>query len=135
IKRKLDGKYVTLAQERVFGRPDEYDRERNPVLLPVGRWLEMRSLVAAEPDGVRIELAIRDPDARSRWRRAGSARDDGADGTPIRDAGSVGLRTDFMDVAFDRLIVREPPDPEVVRAFSGPSPPAAVTAVLSRPRS
>lgn len=122
IKRKLGGRYVTLAQERVFGSAKEYDRERNPVLIPIGRWLEMRSLVVDDRGGgVRIELFVREPEIDSGWRRAVAVIDDGVDGEPIRAAGSVGLRTDFMDVAFDRLIVREPPDPAALGTIAGPT--------------
>jgi hypothetical protein len=122
VKRKLDGRYVTLAQERVFGTAKEYDRRRNPILLPVGRWLEMRSLVVDDAGGgVRIDLFVRDPELDSEWRRVVSVIDDGADGPPIREAGSIGLRTDFMDVAFDRLVVREPPEPSAPGSIAGPA--------------
>jgi hypothetical protein len=108
IKKKLHGRYVTLAVQPVYGTPDLYDRDRNPSLLPAGRWIGMASVVRNEPDGsVRIALYTRDEDAaKSAWTLAVEAMDDGRSGAPIREPGHAGLRSDFMDVEFAGYFAR-----------------------------
>ena len=99
IKKKLNGHYTTLAQAAVFGPPQSFDRDRNPSLLPAGRWVSMASTVRTEPDGsVRLRLLVRDE--AGNWQQVVEAVDAGAGGEPIREPGHAGLRADFMDVEF-----------------------------------
>lgn len=110
IKKKLAGKYFTLAQAPVFALPGQYDRAANPLLLPEGRWVHMCSHVHTRPDGsVWISLLVREADEGA-WRTVVEAVDDGSHGAPILAAGYTGLRSDFMDVEFSGYTVR-PVDP------------------------
>lgn len=101
IKKKLEGRYVTLAQRPVYELAARYDRDANPSLLPVGKWIALASVIRTEHDGsVRIDLFVQDERSRDEWRLAASATDRGADGPAIVAPGHAGLRADFMDVEF-----------------------------------
>lgn len=54
IKKKINGEYTTLAQQKIFD--GVYDRETNPNLLPKNKWLGLRSEVTNENNSVRIKL-------------------------------------------------------------------------------
>lgn len=109
IKKKLDGKYVTLAQRSLYGLPESYDRQTNTSLLPTGQWITLASVIRNGADGaVHIRLLTRDRQARDGWRTAAEALDSGQDGAPIRTPGHGGLRADFMDIEFqDYAVTRE----------------------------
>lgn len=99
IKKKAAGVYTTLAQEPVFGEPQAWDRERNPVLLPLERWIALAALIRTQKDGsTRIALYTRDESREPDWKLAAEVTDDGQQGPPLRAAGHGGIRTDFMDV-------------------------------------
>ena len=104
IKKKYDGTYYTLAQVHVF--PGSYDRTENPNLLPKDTWIDMRSETVTEGDTVTIRLYLRDERANA-WREVLKATDDGSETPPLLEASHVGVRTDFMDVAFDAFLIEE----------------------------
>ncbi|MEA2626055.1 MAG: hypothetical protein QOD06_2100, partial [Candidatus Binatota bacterium] len=102
IKKKLAGVYTTLASRKIY--PGTYDREAMPNLLPVGRWIGMRTLTQDLPGGgVSIRLEIRDPADGGAWTPVLEADDTGAgpSGPAIDVEGHAGIRTDFLDVEFD----------------------------------
>lgn len=101
IKKKKDGRYYTLAQKKVF--TGLYDSVSNHNLLPINRWIGVRSVVVTDSDGsVSLDLYM-DMNWNEDWVLTLSARDDNQSygGTAIHGAGHGGLRTDFMDVMFD----------------------------------
>ena len=101
IKKKLNGVYYTLSEKTFF--QGVYNRDTNPNLIPVGRWIGLRSSVRTNADGsVSIKLYV-DPERDGTWALAADAVDKGSNtgGAPIRNQGYGGLRTDFMDAAFD----------------------------------
>lgn len=101
IKKKINGKYFTMAQKSVFD--GKYDRDNNPDLLPKDKWLGIRSEVVTDSDGtVKVNLYL-DEDQSGNWQLALSAVDDNKKygGESIDSVGYGGIRTDFMDVEFD----------------------------------
>jgi hypothetical protein len=104
IKKKIGGDYHTLASERVFGGGD-YNRDSNPNLLPLGRWIGLRSVLETKKNGdVEISLFYRMGRKASKksWKLVARYTDKGQKGDKIENAGYGGIRTDFMDVEFDK---------------------------------
>ncbi|OGH66529.1 MAG: hypothetical protein A3B90_00805 [Candidatus Magasanikbacteria bacterium RIFCSPHIGHO2_02_FULL_41_13] len=101
IKKKKNGVYYTLAQQKVF--PGTYNRITRPNLLPLNKWMAIRSRVSNNADGsVNIQLYM-DKENNGVWTLVASARDDGRSfgGAAITQAGFGGIRSDFMDLEFD----------------------------------
>ena len=109
IKKKYEGDYFTLNEKRIF-QGEEYDRDENPNLLPIGKWIGLRCELRNTPDGdVDIKLFI-DEEGDGNWKLAASALDNGKKefGTNIiSDEGHAGIRTDFMDVEFSGYKIAE----------------------------
>lgn len=104
IKKKVGGRYFTLAYYKVL--PGAYDPASNPNLLPRNKWIGIKDRITTNTDGsVTIKLYLDSGDGFG-WRLVIEARDTGAlGGASIRTPGHVGIRTDFMDVQFDRYDV------------------------------
>ncbi|HLC78673.1 MAG TPA: hypothetical protein VJH92_06115 [Candidatus Nanoarchaeia archaeon] len=101
IKKKLNGKYYTLASDKIF--PGTYNKLTNPNLLPKYAWLGLRSEVKNNPDGsVTIKLYM-DRGWSGAWTLIAQAIDKSS---PIKTKGYAGIRTDFMDVVFDNYELR-----------------------------
>ncbi len=103
IKKKIGGTYYTLAYTRgVY--PGVYNRDTNPNLLPLNKWIGLRSEVVNLPDGsVSIKLYL-DKGWTGIWTLVAEATDrGGAVGAPFTQPGYGGIRTDFMDVLFDNF--------------------------------
>jgi hypothetical protein len=98
IKKKVAGVYTTLAESKVF--PGIYDRDANPNLLPMNTWLGLRLVTRTVGNAVTLQLQA-DLQNTGAFSTLLSAIDDGSAGGPaLVNAGSGGLRTDFMDVQF-----------------------------------
>jgi hypothetical protein len=107
IKKKIKGKYFTLAYNRIY--QGEYNRDSNFNLLPHDTWIGLRSEVVDESEKtVRIKLFI-DRERTGNWELVAEAIDDGKKygGKAIMKAGHGGIRTDFMDVQFDDYRIEE----------------------------
>ena len=104
IKKKLNGNYVTLAQQTIF--PGTYDPVRSPNLIPVGIWIGLRTdVVTTAGNGVLIQLYL-DLGRTGHWILISQAADDGTgDGPVIQGPAHLGIRTDFMDVAMSDYLV------------------------------
>lgn len=103
IKKKIKGEYYTLIDKPVFPAAQPWNRDRNPNLLPVDRWIGLRCEVYNTRDGnVRIRLFL-DRDRSGKWELVLETLDRGRDtgGAPFRGEEHAGIRTDFMDVEFD----------------------------------
>jgi hypothetical protein len=99
VKKKLRGTYSTLGSAPIY--PGAYDRSAAPNLIPEGRPIQLHTDTRTEADqSVTIELSV---DGAVVLR----VHDSGTGGPPIADAGFAGIRTDFMDVAFERYDVTE----------------------------
>ncbi|HSE56474.1 MAG TPA: hypothetical protein VLB02_00065 [Candidatus Paceibacterota bacterium] len=105
IKKKQAGKYITLAQKPIIA--GTYDRAKNPNLLPKSKWIGLRSEVVTTNGVVQIKLYT-DIGKTGVWTLAAQTVDDGKTYGPIIDSkSSAGIRTDFMDVAFDDYKIEE----------------------------
>jgi hypothetical protein len=102
IKKKRNGSYSTLGSAQVFGTASAYDRDTNPNLIPQHAWMRLKLRTFNQPDGsVTIDLYL-DRENDGSYAKVLSATDwTGA----LRDSGHVGVRTDYMDVEFDSLVV------------------------------
>lgn len=100
IKKKLNGKYTTLAYVRVF--PGTYDRATHNFLLPVNSWIGLKTIITNTPEGwVRLQLFI-DASNSGNWQSIADVTDRTApENNLLSQKGSSGIRTDFMDVSFD----------------------------------
>lgn len=101
VKKKINGEYYTIGYTQIF--EGEYDRERNPSLLPKNEWIGLRVDIETISDkSVFITLFI-DKENDGNWQKVLTAQDDGEryGGASFMEAGYAGIRTDFMDVSFD----------------------------------
>lgn len=109
IKKKVNGEYFTLAQEKIF--EGQYHRHDNPNLLPLNTWFGIRAEIKnIEDQSVAIKLFV-DPLNTEEWQLVLQTIDDatGFDGLPINNKGFAGIRTDFMDVEFREFKIVELP--------------------------
>jgi hypothetical protein len=115
IKKKVEGEYTTLAQEKVF--EGNYNRDRTPSLLPKDEWIGIKSEIRNEDGKVRIKLyieeslrdSIENNVTNNKWKLILEATDEGDSlgKKPILESGFVGIRSDFMDVQFKDFRVSE----------------------------
>jgi len=103
IKKKIKGKYETLAIEQIY--EGEYDREHNENLLPRDKWIGLRMTVQDYDGDVIIALFI-DKNKTGKWEQVLTTVDAGNNQALIRK-GHAGIRTDFMDVEFENYIIKE----------------------------
>lgn len=106
IKKKVNGKYFTLAQKKIF--PGTYDRDKNPTLLPSHTWLGIKTSIQNNDDGsvtVRLYFDEKGDRENPQWKIMLTAVDGvgGADGNPIVQESFAGIRLDFMDVEFSNF--------------------------------
>lgn len=111
IKKKHKGTYHTMAQEQIFPGTYAIDKssDTSQNILPHKEWLRLRSETSTNPDGsVSVKLYMQDP-LDTDWKLLLSAEDKSQyDGTsPIKGAGYAGIRTDFMDVKFDDILMEK----------------------------
>jgi hypothetical protein len=102
IKKKYDGVYYTMAQKQEFA--GTYAVGERISMLPHQIWIGLRSETITNTDGsVSVKLYMQKEGGT--WKKLLEARDSGAYGgtPPIIAPGFVGMRTDFMDVAFDNV--------------------------------
>lgn len=107
IKKKLEGKYYTMAIKKIFD--GEYDREKSPNLLPQKGWYGIKSEVITNSDNsVTIRLYI-DENRQGKWTLILTAVDDNKKygGPAILEKGYAGIRSDFMDLKFDDYRIEE----------------------------
>jgi hypothetical protein len=102
IKKKIDGIYYTLAQERFDTTSNIYSREISSTLLPKQKWIGLKSVVYTNADSTVTIKLYADFGRMGNWIFLLEAVDDGVrfGGDVFRD-GNAGIRTDFMDVEFD----------------------------------
>jgi hypothetical protein len=109
IKKKKAGVYYTIAYKKVFAGPP-YDPDTNPNLLPKNVWMGITSEVLNNPNGsVRIRFHVNP--GNGAWTLVFDVVDDGVQfgGAPFTQPGYGGMRTDFMDVAFDNYLFKTLP--------------------------
>jgi hypothetical protein len=102
IKKKINGQYHTMNYEDIL-KEKPYNRETNANLLPIGKWIGLKSRVEnIGNDQVSIKLFM-DMGRTGNWNLIAETLDDGVKygGKIINEPGFGGIRTDFMDVEFD----------------------------------
>lgn len=101
IKKKVDGVYWTLASAVIYPNPG-YDSVANPNVLPKDTWTGMRATVR-NIDGQKVSLVLEiDEDRSGNWEEALRVEDVMNDQSGVIGVGGYqGLRSDFMDVAWD----------------------------------
>lgn len=107
VKKKIRGRYYTLAIDRVY--PGSYNRDTNSNLIPTQRWIGLRSTTTNLSNGrVQIEVFM-DLMNNGTWTSVLTAIDDGVSfgGVAFTEEGHSGIRTDFMDISFDDYRVLE----------------------------
>ena len=107
VKKKCKGKYYTMAQNQFYA--GKYNRKKMPNLLPINKWIGVRSEVIDLPNGgVSIKVYV-DNGRTGNWKLVLTAKDNGKSfgGAAIRNEGYAGIRTDFMDVEFDDYKIEE----------------------------
>ncbi len=106
IKKKLEGKYYTLAQKPFIA--GIYDHENSPNLLPKNKWIGIRSEVITASDGKVSIKVYTDIGKTGVWKLTAEAIDDGTTyGAVIDSKAPGGIRTDFMDVEFEDYSIKE----------------------------
>lgn len=106
LKKKFKGKYRTLKSVTVY--PGAYQRDRLPNLLPVNRWIGMKTEIEdTTGHGVAVSLYINDNQLGLGWTRVLHAMDSCIAEECITKAGYAGIRSDFMDVRFESYQVSE----------------------------
>ncbi len=108
IKKKIDGKYYTLAEKNVLTKKGKYARVDSPNLIPENTWIGLKSELENDgDDAVNIKLYI--DDGTGEWKKVLEVTDEdekyGA--APIFEKGYAGIRTDFMDVKFKGYHIEE----------------------------
>ena len=99
IKKKINGKYFTLAKEKVFD--GKFNRNKLPNLLPLNKWIGIKTEVkTVKNNGVNIKLFL-DLNRDGKWRQILKVVDKDEDNKFLLKSGFCGIRTDFMDVEFD----------------------------------
>lgn len=108
IKKKINGKYYTLAEKNIFPSDDKYDSIDNPNVLPLHDWLGMKSEVNNISGEVNIKLYI-DKEQKGNWQLILEVQDKGNKygKAPFSEEGYGGIRTDFMDVSFKDYSIKE----------------------------
>jgi hypothetical protein len=103
IKKKINGTYYTLAQVQVFGKEGEYHKWSNPNLLPQNTWVGLKMRLQNQSDGsVKVQLLL-DRENDGSYTSILSATDKSTGGAPHKNAGFLGIRTDFMEMEFDNF--------------------------------
>lgn len=100
LKKKFRGAYYTMAQKKEYA--GTYVQGGKVNVLPHQQWLNLRGEVVNAADGSVI-VRLFQQQADGLWKKLLEARDYGefGDTAPITAKGYLGIRTDFMDVAFD----------------------------------
>lgn len=108
IKKKIDGKYYTMAEKDILSEGKEYDQNDNPNFIPLHKWIGIRSVITNTDDKtVDIKFYV-DLEQTGNWQLVLETQDkeDAFGNAPLTDPGRAGIRTDFMDVAFQNYKIQ-----------------------------
>ncbi len=100
IKKKLNGVYYTLALNKIF--EGEYDRYKNPNLIPIGVWFGLKAEIITRNDNTVLIALYSDQNLDGEWIKVSEAVDSGSLNLipNILSSGYVGVRGDFFDFSF-----------------------------------
>lgn len=105
VKKKIAGKYYTMYFKNYY--PGNYLKDNNPNLIPVDKWIGLKSEITNTAEGVNIKVYM-DPDMSGEWELVADTTDvSGLFGESVfAEAGYTGIRTDFLDVSFTGYSVK-----------------------------
>lgn len=109
IKKKLNGKYYTIAQAAIPGyTPSDYDRETNPNLLPTGKWMRLKTETVTNANGsVQISVYLDENNDGTYAKILTGTDSAGKFGSAVIDtAASAGIRADYFDMQFDDYLIK-----------------------------
>lgn len=101
IKKKKNGIYTLLALQPFFTSSTPYNKKITPNLLPLHTWVNLKMQIKDVENGVEIILFVKVASTEE-WKEVLRAVDNT---DPITEAGSSGIRSDFMDIEFDNFFV------------------------------
>jgi len=108
IKKKIDGEYFELAYNRYFSAK-EYNRQSKSRshLLPKKKWISLKTEVR-DIDGGKVEIKLFIKQKKT-WNLVAEAVDEPGKygGDVLSGEGHAGIRTDFMDVEFDKYRISD----------------------------
>lgn len=109
IKKKYAGLYATLATAP-FTSSTLYDKNSNPILIPLNTWIGERFVNTNYRDGtVNLKLYIKMNETEEWWLILETNDSIELSKTPPFDTtGNIGIRTDFMDVEFKNFSAKSP---------------------------
>lgn len=102
IKKKIAGKYYTLAEKGVLPKDKKYDRVKNPNLIPLKKWMGIKSELSNFGNDTTVIKLYLDLEGNGNWQLVLETKDSGSKygKAPFLNEGYAGIRTDFMDVKF-----------------------------------
>lgn len=104
IKKKIQGVYYTLGEIPLFSSANPYNKYTNPNLIPGNTWMGFRVRTEMQNGSMEIVFSI-DEENDGTWQEVLSVIDSGTGGPPHSGEGHVGIRTDYLDVAFDDFTI------------------------------
>lgn len=107
VKKKVNGRYYTMIEKQIF--PGVYSRAAKNNLLPVNKWIGVKTKVEDTGKGeVSIKVYL-DKEQTGEWVLVAAVKDsDGSYGGKIfADPGYTGVRSDFMDIEFKDYAVKK----------------------------
>ncbi len=108
IKRKLNGVYTTLGLTSL-DNSSAYARNQNPNLLALHQWRGLDFTTINHDDGSVLLRLDYSPNGDTAWQTILSVTDFPKNvGGSILEYGSTGIRTDFMDVQFEKYMTSAP---------------------------
>lgn len=107
VKKKFNGTYYTMGYKPLF--VGQYNRDSNPNLLPMGKWIGLQSDVTTDAEGRVVIVVSVDSTNSGQWTEHLRVIDNGSSfGNKVIDTpGFAGIRTDFMDVEFKNYKITE----------------------------
>ncbi len=107
IKKKVKGEYFVVDERLVFNSVESYDRKDNPNLLPINTPITLKLVVEDRKNTVHLKLFTMIGDEAD-FKLIAEGDDIGQyGGLPLQNNGSVGIRTDFMDIKFSNFSVKQ----------------------------
>jgi hypothetical protein len=109
IKKKIDGKYYTMAEKDILANGKRYDRNDNSNFIPAKTWIGIKSeVINIDNETTDIKLYA-DLNQSGNWQLVLETTDsrDAYGKNPFRSDGYAGIRTDFMDVDFKDYSVNQ----------------------------
>ncbi len=109
IKKKIGGQYITLASAQ-YNTQTEYDPIKNPILLPLNRWLGQKFITKNNTDGsVNLKLFVNLGNSEE-WKLIIDINDSIqlSGKPPLTNEGNIGIRADFMDIEISNFISSSP---------------------------